>query len=210
MADLQSQQLRGRLWVLLAVDACDRAGIAPIDKDRFHRLIFLSNCLAQLFVAVPPAQRILKYRRGPFYPDIQWQLDRLVTMQWLELRGLLLEPDQFGPWLVAEYEISKRGIEVVSLLRKTPLGTATASYIDELVFAFSRLDLRRLDDIPLNELNWRPAGEGALITFEDRDTNLALRKTAEFQRLAPEILADRFREQIQLYLRYISDAGAAA
>src|SRR5438876_9921423 len=210
MADLQSQQLRARLWVLLAIDACDRAGIAPIEKDRFHRLIFLSNCLAQLFGAVPPAQRILKYRRGPFYPDIQWQLDRLVTMQWLELRGLLLEPDQFGPWLVAEYEISKRGIEVVSLLRKTPLGAATASYIDELVFAFSRLDLRRLDDIPLNELNWRPAGEGALITFEDRDTNLALRKTAEFQRLAPEILANRFREQIQLYLRYISDAGAAA
>ena len=210
MAEISAQQVRGRLWVLLALDACDRAGIAPIPKDRFHRIIFLSNCLAQVFGANPPATRILKYKRGPFYPDIQWEIDRLVTMQWLDLDGLLLEQDQYGPWLEADYQISRRGIEIAEVLKRTPLGAATTAYIDELVFAFARLDLRRLDDIPLNDLNWEPAGEGALITFEDAEANLAIRKTAEFQRLAPEVLTNRFREQVQLYLRYIEEAEAAA
>jgi hypothetical protein len=209
MAETSPQQLRGRLWVLLALDACDRAGVSPIPKDRFHRLIFLSNCLAEIFGADPPAKRILKYKRGPFYPDIQWEIDRLITMQWLNLAGLLLEEDQHGPWLEADYQISKRGIEIVEILRRTPLGGSTSAYIDELVFAFARLDLRRLDDIPLNDLNWHPAGEGALITFEDAEANLAIRKTAEFQRLVPEVLTNRFREQVQLYLRYIEEAEAA-
>src|SRR5438874_4639451 len=126
MAEISAQQLRGRLWVLLALDACDRAGITPIPKDRFHRLIFLSNCLAQIFGADPPATRIIKYKRGPFYPDIQWEIDRLVTMQWLNLHGLLLEQDQHGPWLEADYRISKRGIEIAQVLKKTPLGGSTA------------------------------------------------------------------------------------
>jgi hypothetical protein len=210
MTDVSARQLRGRLWVLLAMDACDRGGIAPIPKDRFHRLIFLSNCLAQIFGADPPATRIIKYKRGPFYPDIQWEIDRLVTMQWLNLHGLLLEQDQHGPWLEADYRISKRGIEIAQVLKKTPLGGSTTAYIDELVFAFAHLNLRKVDDTALKELNWQPAGEGALITFEDAEANLAIRKTAEFQQLAPEILANRFREQIQLYLRYIEGAEAAA
>jgi hypothetical protein len=203
-------QLRGRSWVLLAMDACDRGGLAPVPKDRFHRLIFLSNCLAQIFGADPPATRIIKYKRGPFYPDIQWQIDRLVTMQFLNLHGLLLAPDRHGPWLEAEYRISKRGIEIVEMLRGTPLGESTAAYIDELVFAFARLNLRNVDRTALNELNWQPAGEGALITFEDAEANLAIRKTLEFQRLAPEVLSNRFREQIQLYLRYIEGDQAVA
>ena len=68
MADHLAAQLRGRIWVLFAMDACDRAGLTPMPKDRFHRLIFLSNCLAQLFSATPPTQRILKYKRGPILP----------------------------------------------------------------------------------------------------------------------------------------------
>ena len=209
MAELNVDQLRARLWVLLAVDACDRAGLAPMPKDRFHRLIFLSNCLAQLFGADPPAKRIIKYIRGPFYPDIQWQLDRLATIGWLRLSDAALEPDKFGPWLRANYQITAAGVEVVEAMRKTPLGHSTRNYIEELVFAFARLDLRRLDQIALNELNWLPAGEGALITFEDADLNLAIRKAREFEQLAPNILTDRFREQIQLYLRYIEESEAA-
>lgn len=209
MAELKVDQLRGRLWVLLAVDACDRAGLAPIPKDRFHRLIFLSNCLAQLFGADPPAKRIIKYIRGPFYPDIQWHLDRLATIGWISVRDAILEPDEFGPWLRANYQITPAGVEIVKTMRKTPLGASTGDYIDELVFAFARLDLRRLDQIALNELNWFPAGEGTLITFEDADVNLAMRKAREFEQLAPDILTNRLREQVQLYLRYIEEPEAA-
>jgi hypothetical protein len=209
MADRATGQLRDRIWTLFAIDACDRAGLSPIPKDRLHRLIFLANCLAELFSTTPPAKRILKYKRGPFYPDIQWQVDRLITLRCVSLSDLLLEPDEFGPWLRANYEITSEGIAIVQQFKQTPMGATAANYIDELVFAFARLDLRQLDEIPLRELNYLSSGQGALISFEDAEANLAIRKTSEFERLAPEMLQNRMREQLQLYLRYIEDSDAS-
>src|SRR5437773_1894874 len=105
MADLSTGEVRARVWVLFALDACDRTGLTPIAKQRFHRLGFLSNCLARLFAATPPSERVLNYKRGPYYPDVQWQVDRLVAMGCISPTDLLLEPDQFGPWLSVNYEI---------------------------------------------------------------------------------------------------------
>jgi hypothetical protein len=212
MSDLDEALVRARTWVLLAIDACDRAGLVPISKIRFHRMIFLSNCLAEIFQASPPVKRVLKYKRGPFYPDVQWQLDRLTAMGLINISDLLIEKDDHGPWMEANYLIARSGIDVVEKIKTTPLGHSTSAYIDELVFAFARLSERNVDQVALNELNYVAPGiaVGALISFEDAKSNIALRKTEEFERLAPEILVTRFREQIQLYLRYIEAGGVAA
>jgi hypothetical protein len=205
MADVVLDSARARMWVLMAVDACDRAGLVPISKFRFHRLIFLSNCLADLFRAAPPAKRVLKYKRGPYYPDVQWQVDRLVTMGQLTLANMTLRPDGYGPWMEADYGITNAGIAILATVRATPLGLATARYIDEVVFAFAHVQASRLDDLALRELNYAAPGiaDGALITFEEAQNNQATLKTDEFERCAPEILAERAREKLQLYLRYL-------
>lgn len=212
MSESDVDLVRARTWVLLALDSCDRAGLIPISKVRFHRLIFLSNCLAEILKEIPPAKRVLKYKRGPYYPDVQWQLDRLTAMGLTEIRDLVVVPDSHGPWMEANYLIRKSGIEVVKRVKETPLGHSTAAYIDELVFAFARLNARNIDQIALRELNYAAPGIaiGALISFEDAASNLALRKTEEFERLAPDILRTRYREQIQLYLRYVDAEGVAA
>lgn len=212
MPELDIALVRARTWVLLAMDACDRAGLVPVSKVRFHRLIFLSNCLAEILQATPPAKRVLKYKRGPFYPDVQWQLDRLTAMGLVNIRDLLIEEDSYGPWMEANYLIARSGIEAIAKVKATPLGYSTSAYIDELVFAFARLSERDVDQVALKELNYAAPGiaVGALISFEDARSNLALRKTDEFAQLAPEILAARFNEQIQLYLRYIEAGGVAA
>ena len=107
--------------------------------------------------------------------------------------------------------ITETGIHTTQTIRRAPVGKSTGLYIDELVFAFGRLATRRLDQIALSELNYAAPGiaEGALITFEDRESNLALRKTSDFERLAPGALTRRFREQLQIYLRYIEKENAA-
>jgi hypothetical protein len=210
MAELTIGELRARVWVLFAIDACDRAGLTPIPKQRFHTLVFLSNCLARLFSTTPPSERILHYKRGPYYPDVQWQLDRLVAMGCVRPTDLSLEPDRFGPWLTATYDITPGGTSIVEQCRLTPLGSAVGSYVDELVFAFSRLNLREVDDIGLRELNWAASDLGDLISFGTSEDNLAVQKAAEFERLVPELLTRRFREQLQLYLRYIQRSEKAA
>lgn len=197
--------VRARTWVLLALDACDRAGLTPITKFRFHRLIFLSNCLADLFRATPPSRQVLKYKRGPFYPDVQWQIDRLITMGLASVANINLEPDRHGPWMEADYGTTPAGIILTSNVRATSLGLATARYIDEVVFAFAQIHEKKLNEIALRELNYAAPGiaDGALITFENAQSNQATIKTDEFERVAPEVLAHRTREKIQLYLRYL-------
>ena len=204
--------VRARTWVLLALDACDRAGLSPVSKVRFHRLIFLSNCLAEIFGTSPPAKRIVKYKRGPYYPDVQWQLDRLTAMGLIDISDLSVEADSHGPWMEGNYRIASGGIEVVRKVKNSPLGESTATYIDELVFAFARLSTRNVDQVALKELNYAAPGIalGALISFETAKSNLALRKTDEFERQAPDVLATRCREQVQLYLRYVESKGVAA
>ena len=210
-SEIDIAQIRARAWVLVAVDACDRAGLVPMGKTRFHRMIFLSNCLAELYQATPPAKRVLKYRRGPFYPDVQWQLDRLSAMGLVGIDALSVSEDSHGPWMEADYSITGAGIQTVEAIRATPIGESTGLYMDELVFAFARLGGRRLDRVALRELNYAAAGiaEGALITFEDAASNLALRKAADFERATPEALANRIREKLQLYLRHIDREDAA-
>jgi hypothetical protein len=168
-------------------------------------MIFLSNCLAELYQTTPPAKRVLKYKRGPFYPDVQWQLDRLSAMGLVNISNLLVAKDEHGPWMEADYSITVAGIHTTNIIRETPLGKSTGLYVDELVFAFGRLGERRLDDVALSELNYSTPGvaEGALISFEDINSNLALLKTNDFERAAPEALRNRIREKLQLYLRYI-------
>lgn len=209
--DVNTSQIRARVWVLMAVDACDRAGLIPMGKTRFHRIIFLSNCLAELYHATPPAKRVLKYKRGPFYPDVQWQLDRLNAMGLVGVDKLSIAKDRHGPWMEAEYSITSEGIEITQTIRKTLVGKATGLYIDELVFAFARLGARRLDQVALSELNYAAPGiaDGALITFEDGESNLALRKARAFEHAAPEALRNGIREKMQLYLRYLEREDAA-
>jgi hypothetical protein len=209
--EINTGAARARVWVLLAIDACDRAGLLPISKTRLHRMIFLSNCLAELYQTTPPAKRVLKYKRGPFYPDVQWQLDRLNAMGLLNVSNLLVAKDEHGPWMEADYSITEAGIDTTNIIRETPLGKSTGNYVDELVFAFGRLGERGLDDLAFSELNYAAPGVavGALITFEDASSNLALMKTQDFERAAPEALTNRIREKLQLYLRYIEKENAA-
>jgi len=210
MPEIDSKQVLARTWILLAIDACDRAGLTPLPKSRGHRLIFLSNCLADLFNALPPSKRVLKYKRGPFYPDVQWHLDRLATMGLADIKNFSIEEDEYGPWMEANYLITRSGVDAVQKVRDTPFGYSTSGYIDELVFSFARLNARRLDQVAMGELNYSAPGiaEGALITFEDTHTNLALRKANEFEQLAPEILTAGLREKLLLYLRYIETEDA--
>jgi hypothetical protein len=129
----------------------------------------------------------------------------------IDVTNFEIAEDEYGPWMSADYSITDAGIDTTRKIRDTPVGMATGSYIDEVVFAFARLNTKSLDVIALSELNYAAAGiaNGALITFEDAESNLALRKAADFQRAAPEALTNRMREKIQLYLLYLQREEAA-
>jgi hypothetical protein len=69
-----------RLRLLLLLDACEAADLAPVPVMRLHALAFLSNVLSPIWSAESYDGKILKRRGGPFYPELQRQLDRLVGL----------------------------------------------------------------------------------------------------------------------------------
>src|SRR5580704_18335291 len=94
-----------RVWLTYLLMAAYRTGLSPISKKRLHRLVFLSNCLAPLFVATPASAQIVKYKRGPFYPVVQWELDRLTAMGVLNVANIIYFRDKDGWWQEADYSI---------------------------------------------------------------------------------------------------------
>lgn len=55
-----------RAWLLILVGASSTAGLTPLPVQLFHRMVFLSNSLAQLYETQPPAELVLKQDRGPY------------------------------------------------------------------------------------------------------------------------------------------------
>jgi hypothetical protein len=129
----------------------------------------------------------------------------------VEIENLSVFEDIHGTWMEADYSITTKGVQAAQRIRETPIGKSTGLYLDELVFAFARLNSRTLDRVALLELNYAAPGvaEGALISFDNAESNLALRKVTDFEQAAPEALTNRMREQLQLYLRYIDREDAA-
>jgi hypothetical protein len=111
-----------RVWLVFLVDAAYRAGLNPLSKQRVHRLVFLSNCLAPLFQATPHTAQIVKYKHGPFYPLIQWELDRLATMGILTIDNLKYSHDAKGWWVNADYGVGKMMEPVLAHCRQTEYG----------------------------------------------------------------------------------------
>src|SRR5712671_607892 len=113
--------LVARMWLLFLLDASERAGIAPLSVERLHRLVYLANALAPVYELLVPDGYILKYRRGPFFPLVHWDIGRLVAQGLVTATGSRPTKDKLGYWMAANYSLSKVGMIAVD--RALPIET---------------------------------------------------------------------------------------
>ena len=73
-------KVRRRVRVLMLLDAVDYAVLGPISVQRFHTFAFLADVLSPIFRFVSISGKILKRRSFPYFPDLQWELDRLIGL----------------------------------------------------------------------------------------------------------------------------------
>jgi len=128
-----------RVWLTYLVMAAHRSGLAPIAKQRLHRLVFLSNCLAPLFEATPASAQIVKYKRGPFYPVVQWELDRLAAMGVLNIANIAYIQDKNGWWQDADYSVGVKARDVIAYCNGIDYGRQLERYLTEVATAFASL-----------------------------------------------------------------------
>lgn len=197
--------LRSRAWVLLAMDAAARHGLTPLSKLRFHRFVYLTNALSPVYAVRAADQQIVKFRRGQFYPNLQWQLDRLMAEGLLRIGGIRHFEDEDGPWMEAEYRLAKRAIPVVVRILLLEEMKALSDYLQEVAKAFGSQDDATLDDLVLADLTYADLrrARGAVIDFSRPADNLSVKAANAFATHVRDPRQLSASDRVHLYVEYM-------
>jgi hypothetical protein len=205
---------RARSWALLLFDAASRNGITPISKLRFHRLAYLANGMSRVFEIDAADERIVKHRRGPFYPDLQWHVDRLVGQFLISVAAVRHYQDDDGTWMDADYALGPCAVPVIESLCQLDSMTQLSIFLQEVARAYAAQEDSALDEIILKDVTYDYPGRAtnAVINFRAERDNLSARTAESFSLLAPDPRALALHDKINLYVEYIDRRpfGAAA
>jgi len=92
ISDDELQVLRQRGRVLLLLDAAERAAVAPLSTDKLHALAFLADVLSPVWHLSAFDKVVVKSSGGPFFPELQREMDRLVAAGLLEVTNIRYVP----------------------------------------------------------------------------------------------------------------------
>lgn len=192
-----------RMWILLLLDASERSGIAPLSVERLHRLVYLANTLAPVYDLLVPDGYILKYRRGPFFPAVHYDIGRLVAQGLVRATDSRPVKDDLGYWIFANYGLPVAGMRVVDEALSIETVRPKALYLREVALAFAGLESTDRDNAALVDVNYDAVAENSAVSFGEGDDNLAPAASAVVS--SPIDLAVR-RLRLSRYLQYLEQA----
>lgn len=194
-----------RLWVLRLLAACERYGLTPVHRDSLHEIAFMANSLAQVYDMSPPLPRLVRTTRGPIYPQLQWDLDRMSCQRLVEATDLRWTPDNSETLFSASYALSTRGL----LLARSFAGLDRVNFSAEVVSAYADVirgedDLLASVDVTYSD---ESKGSSSLIDLSDETETIQL---IDRLRAASRALTPSGRDAVHLYLRYINRTRGGA
>lgn len=126
--------------VLTLLDALAAAGLAPSSSRALHELAYLANVLAPVFDLPPLDATLLKRKSGPYYPELQQTIDRLVGCGLIEAQDLRYELDEIEQrYRIGASYLLRRSEVRAALDRYRELYQVEALFLDELAAAYSAL-----------------------------------------------------------------------
>lgn len=126
--------------VLVLLDALSRVGLAPTEAKALHELAYLANVLSPVFDLAPLDAKLLKRSAGPYYPELQQAIDRLVGRGLIEAVGLraALDTEDARYRVIARYRLRREPVQG-ALDRHEQLYAPEAQFLRELAAAYSAL-----------------------------------------------------------------------
>lgn len=199
-----------KAWVLLLVAEASRLGQAPVAGPQLHVILYLANTLADLFDVTRVRGRVLKKGPLPFYPDVQWEIDRLAFSGVLKIERVDF---QRAHRMTAHYGLGPRGHSIYkSLLDAGPEVQRTARLMRELVAAsLGRFLVQRPAIGPIDanygdlEVMDSEVVDFAEWTDDNKNMELARYLINQLRRLRP----DTKRDGVRLYCEYLDKAMVA-
>lgn len=152
-ADLHVRQQAVRVLVLL--DALARAGLVPTPARALHELAYLANVLSPVFDLAPLDAKLLKRASGPYYPDLQLAIDRLVGRGLVDAMKVeyryLAEDKRYR--VMAQYCL-RRPLVRAALERHGEVFAQEAQFLHELAAAYTVLSDDKLGRAALQDARY--------------------------------------------------------
>lgn len=204
--------LSARMWLLTLLDGAERTGIAPLSVRRLHRLVYLANAMAPVYDLLTPDGYLLKFKRGPFFPAVQWDIDRLSVQGLATVSGASRKKDDLGWWFEADYSLSAMGMKAVDHAMQLEAIGEKAAFLREVARAFSAI-LRQeasseatADDALLADVTFKHADAGGPIDFKVASENLSALAATTIGNTVGEGSSVGRRAEVHLYFRYLEQA----
>lgn len=197
-----------RLRLVQLLDAAEAAGLTPIKLLRLHAFAFLANLLSPVWELWPQDGKILKRRGGPFYPELQRDLDRLVGMGVASIENLDYKKDEQKRWrLEGSYALLyDRADPILEAAYKFEDEHEMHVFLRELAFALAALSEDEFDQAMVEDATYADprAIAGQVIDFAEwRSANYTANAANYFDHVMPLNLKTSPGEKIHLYVRYL-------
>ncbi|MDX9973801.1 MAG: hypothetical protein RBU21_12525 [FCB group bacterium] len=196
-----------KAWVLLCLGEASRMGLTPLATSQLHVVLYLANTLADLFEVTRVRGRVLKHGPFPFFPDVQWEIDRLAFSDVLSI-----EKVDFGAknHLSAYYALGDRGADIYEgLLTQAEEARRTARLFRELVSACFGHFLGSRTDIGPIDANYGDANvmDGEVVDFAEwKDENMNMQVAQHLIERLRKLRPSVGRDGVRLYCDYLDKA----
>lgn len=201
--------IRRRVRLIILLKASAEAGMDPLPTLRLHLVAYLANVLSPVWDMPSVDGAVLKRRGGPFYPDLQRDLDRLVglgVVRVTNLRHIRLD-DNDHYRLEGSYRLNPEFAEpILNHLQSMPDEAAAAIFLRELVLALSALSDEEIDRAVTEDATYADprVGQDNIIDFSDRSrTNYSATAAEKVGSLVPTGAVVSASEKVHLYVRHL-------
>lgn len=221
LSDMAIGVMRRRARIILLLDAAERAGIAPLNAARFHAFAYLADVLSPVWGLPAFDGKVLKTQRGPHYPDIQHELDRLIGLGLVEISNLCyIDITDGGARVDGDFTLRFESEYLSPILSALGAGARSIPFDpkDHEVHAFL-IDLASaLGRLPENEIEIaagmdatyadKRVGSPNIVDFaswaaDPLKANLSLRAAERFRDFLPDDSTISPGEKIYLYAAYL-------
>ena len=200
-----------RTWLVLLLDGAAKAGLTPVDQTVIHQAAFLANALAPVYDLPIEHGLVTRWKRGPFFSEVQWDLDRLVVMGLATLHSAETREDGEGWWFRARYATGLRTRAFLAEIEHLEQVQRWSRFHRELMASLASLPDSDLRWATLADANYANTVDGDLlasevvIDFDDhRKRNFTTRTVRRIDRQLPKGIALEDRDRIHLYLGYLA------
>jgi hypothetical protein len=200
--------MRRRVRLVILLDSADRAGMVPLKLSRLHAFAYLCNVLSPVWDMPSFDGKVLKRKGGPYYPDLQRDLDCLVGLGVALITELGHAKDADNNWrLEGSYALNQKfAAPILRTISSYSEEVRISVFIRELAFALSAIDGPTLDAAVSEDATYADPTitYGNVVDFDEwKKDNYSADVADYFERITPSGKNTTAAEKIHLYVRHL-------